>query len=128
MRNQKPSTNNHAERLMRLIDDGVEIRHNMRVKSATKDAVIKAQRETILNQSAIINDMDKQVKELKSLNKGLNTRLTTAIDAREKSSAALKEKKNLIRTQAINLRKMKEWIEEHNGGQMPEGWIWGVDR
>jgi len=116
----------HTERLEKVIDAGVELRHNMRVKTETKSQIIAKQRETILNQAEMINELEKELKQLR-------LQVTEKQEARQLILDEKKQDKLLklsrYKEEVVKLNRlvtrMKKYIKRHNGGTMPEDWKWG---
>lgn len=116
----------HTERLEKVIDAGVELRHNMRVKSETKSQIIARQRETILNQSEMINDMEKELKQLRLqvTEKQQARQLILDEKKQDKLLKLSRHKEEVVKLNGLVTR-MKKYIKRQNGGVMPEDWKWG---
>jgi Mg2+ and Co2+ transporter CorA len=116
----------HTERLEKVIDAGVELRHSMRVKTETKSQIIAKQRETILNQSQMINELEKELKELKlEVGDKRQARQMVLDEKKQDKLLKLSRYKHEVLTLNALVSRMKHYIKQQNGGQMPEGWKWG---
>lgn len=116
----------YTERLEKVIDAGVELRHNMRIKTETKSQIIEKQRETILNQSKMINEMEKELKELRQVVTEKQQSRKMILDEK-KQDKLLKLSRYKSEVLALNAlaRRMRQYIKKQNGGQMPDDWEWG---
>lgn len=116
----------HTERLEKIIDAGVELRHNMRVKTETKTQIIAKQRETILNQSQMINELEKEVKELTvKVDEKQHQRRMNLDEIKQHKAFQLAEHKKEIRSLKNTIRELKTYIKEQNGGTLPQEWMRG---
>ena len=116
----------HTERLEKVIEAGIDLRHDMRVKTETKSQIIAKQRETILNQSEMIKEMEKELKELRILaTEKAHLRQMVLDDKKQDKLLKLSRCKHEVLTLNALVRRMKHYIKQQNGGQMPEGWKWG---
>jgi len=116
----------HTERLEKVIEAGIDLRHHMRVKTETKSQIIAKQRETILNQSEMINDMEKELKQLRlQVTEKQQTRQLILDEKKQDKLLKLSRYKHEVLTLNALVSRMKHYIKQQNGGQMPEGWKWG---
>lgn len=116
----------HTERLEKVIDAGIELRHNMRVKTETKSQIIAKQRETILNQAEMINDMEKELKELRlQVTEKQQVRQLLLDERKQDKLMKLSRYKHEVLELNALIRRMKHYIKQLNGGKMPDDWKWG---
>lgn len=101
----------YTEKLEKVIDIGVELRHQMRIKNENKDVIIRAQGERI-------KQLEQQVESLKVV-KG------------EKQMVIRQQREQLIlpKFEGLKVRyenqeaycvRLKQYIRDHNDGQLPE--------
>jgi hypothetical protein len=115
----------HTERLEKVIDAGIELRHNMRVKTETKSQIIAKQRETILNQSEMIKEMEKELKELRILaTEKAHLRQMALDDKKQDKLLHLAHAKKSFAKAQQKIKVMKSWIKNQNGGVMPDEFKW----
>lgn len=116
----------HTERLEKVIEAGIDLRHDMRVKTETKSQIIAKQRETILNQSEMINDMEKELKQLRlQVTEKQQARQMVLDEKKQDKLLKLSRYKEEVTKLNGLVTRMKKYIKRHNGGVMPEDWKWG---
>lgn len=96
----------YTEKLERVINIGVDLRHSMRVKSENQQSIIKAQ-------AVRINDLESQLAVAKK-------------EKKEKKAAKIDYKSRLEKLheryeqQEEYLQKLKNYIKSHNNDVMPD--------
>lgn len=116
----------HTERLEKVIEAGIDLRHDMRVKTETKTQIIAKQRETILNQSEMIKEMEKELKELRILaTEKAHLRQMALDDKKQDKLLKLTQGRKGYTEAQQTIKAITRWVKYHNGGILPEEWKWG---
>lgn len=116
----------HTERLEKVIEAGIDLRHDMRVKTETKSQIIAKQRETILNQSEMIKEMEKELKELRILaTEKAHVRQMALDDKKQDKLLKLTRTRKAYAEAQQKINAIVRWVKYQNGGVLPEDWKWG---
>lgn len=102
----------YTEKLENVINRGVDLRHQMRVKIESKDAIIRTQ-------AIRIQQLEEQIETLKDDKRA--KKLESAKAERELEINTPKYKKLLQRyeDQEQFTQRLKSWVKERNGGVLP---------
>ncbi len=109
----------YTERLEKVIDLGIDLRHQMRLKSENKDAIIRAQAERI-------KQLEQSVADIKAAHDERIKRFEQSVnDLRiEKKQRVVTPKQKKLKEQydkqEVYTGRLKQWIRDRNDGRMPE--------